>query len=283
LNKRIIFLFFGCILLSATVSFADDPSTAGLPKICSASSQDGLHWKHNKLVCVAKASNPCAVVKGGVIYLYFIDAKHTLLQRDTIECAVSKDGANFQKKFLIIAGIPTYKAADPSVVVDSQGIFRLYYVARDPIIESSRKKEIHVAESSDGVFFEEKRIVFSGPGLSNPEVICFKDKWYLYYIDKRNKVAVAISDDGYEFKPMAELAFRATSKPLLLADGRLRFYTFIPGPGCRIMRSFFSQDGLSWELEAENRLEALPDEEMWEISVIPWQNGYKMFFRSLKR
>lgn len=249
------------------------------PEICSASSKDGLIWEHDSAVCVNKASNPCALMYEGKIYLYFVDEKHKLLQRKTAECAISKDGTNFEKQFMLIAGMPSYQAYDPCVVIDKKGMFRLYYLAEDPVFKRKNKREIHVAESTDGIFFEEIGIAFVGPYLRNPSVFFLNGKWYMYVQnrDKNNAIA-AVSDDGYEFDYLANLNFRASSTPVEIYASWLRYYTFIPGPGCHIARSFISEDGLKWDLEAENRLMAKAGEEIEDVSVIRWRKGYKMFF-----
>lgn len=275
-------LLFAVLFLFAQNCFAVEGEYSA--KICSASSPEGLNWKHDAKVCLTDAWASSAVVKDGVIYLYYVDAEHPLLLKDTIMCATSKDGINFEEQNMLIGGQITYKAKDPSVIVDKQGKFRLYYLADDPVFTREDKREIHLATSEDGIYFVEQGKVLTAPNISDPEIIFFNNKWFLHVVDnEEGTVLVYTSDDGLKFKPETELFFSSTARPVPIDNNRLRLYTFIPDAGCVIMRSFTSYDGLNWELEKDNRLEAKPNEKMFQVAVVKFQSGYKIFFNVKSR
>jgi len=122
---------FLALLLPRKRSRADGPRDPRGPythKICSASSEGGLEWNRDPGVRMEHASVPCAVAADDErILLYFVDADRGPGQFESVGCAVSTDGMNFQKTPFFIEGLPADKALDPCVVRDASGRFRLYY------------------------------------------------------------------------------------------------------------------------------------------------------------
>ncbi|MDW8265956.1 MAG: hypothetical protein RMJ52_11565, partial [Gemmataceae bacterium] len=86
-----------------------------------------MNWTRDAGVRLDHASVPCAVVHDGKILLYYVDSNRGPGKPESAGCAISTDGLNFKKQPSVIEGLPTYKALDPSVVIDPDGKFRLYY------------------------------------------------------------------------------------------------------------------------------------------------------------
>ena len=105
--------------------------------------------------------------------LYFVDADRGPDKPESVNCAVSYDGIKFSKQSFLIAGMPTYKAVDPSVLKDANGLFRLYYFGSDAGGDPARQTdehEIRLALSDDGIRFKEVGSAFKYPHLSSGRV-----------------------------------------------------------------------------------------------------------------
>ncbi|MBI2441204.1 MAG: hypothetical protein HYV35_07535 [Lentisphaerae bacterium] len=253
-------------------------------KILSASSADGLNWTRDKGARLEHASVPCAVADGDRILLYYVDADRGPGRPESIGCAVSSDGLQFEKQPFAIEGLPTHKAVDPSVLRGPDGKFRLYYFASggpgDPA-SAEGQHEIRLATSDDGIRFRDAGPAFRHARLVDPDVFHFKGLWFMYVFGGGDTV-IATSADGREFTYKQPLALRGwgTVAPVLLADGRLRLYAFDQSKrGGNAVASFLSTDGINWTREAGVRLQAADDEQITDPFVIRWKGLYKMYFK----
>ena len=257
-------------------------------KILSASSVDGLNWTRDAGVRLEHASVPCAVADGNRILLYFVDADRRPGKPESVNCAVSYDGIKFEKQPFVIAGIPTRKAVDPSVLKDANGLFRLYYFGSDADSDpasQAEKHEIHLALSDDGIRFREVGVVFRYPGLVDPDVFFFKGMWFMYVFGDGN-TCIATSPDGYHFSYRQELGLPGygTVAPLSLNDRRLRLYAFEQRkPTGNAFVSFLSTDGINWSREEGVRLKGANNEQITDPFVIRWKGSYKMYFKIEQR
>ncbi|MBI4893816.1 MAG: hypothetical protein HY821_24580 [Acidobacteria bacterium] len=255
--------------------------------VASATSPDGLTWTRDEGLRLTGASVPCAINDNGSrVILYFVQPPTEATKPETVACAVSTDGMNFQRESAFqIEGLSTLKAVDPSIIKDSQGRFRLYYLASDYSGDPAagpNPHSIRMALSDDGIRFRESASVFDYDDLVDPDVFRVKDQW-LMYVYSRNATIVARSDDGLRFTyegPMSPTGW-GTTAPITLPDGTLRLYAFDQRtPTGNAVRSFVSTDGIQWAIDPGIRLQAGPAEQITDPFVIPWRGGYKMYFKT---
>lgn len=255
--------------------------------VCSATSKDGLAWIRDDGVRMSSASVPCAINDGDRrVLIYFVQPPNQPGKPETVACAVSTDGMQFeQADGFQIEGLSTLKAVDPSILRDDSGKFRLYYLASDHRGDPAAAPgphAIHLALSIDGIRFQEKGAVFHHEDLVDPDVFRFKDRWFMYVFAKRATI-IATSDDGEQFAYAQDMepANWGTTAPVHLPDGRLRLYAFEQRvPSANAVRSFLSSDGINWAPETGDRLKAGADEQITDPFVVTWRGGYKMYFKS---
>ena len=84
---------------------------------------------------------------------------------------------------------------------DTAGRLRLFYLASDaqggPDGEDAEHR-IRVEDSADGVAFKDAGLVFKSPGLVDPDVFQFKDRWFMYVFSDLS-TQIATSKDGRAF------------------------------------------------------------------------------------
>jgi hypothetical protein len=254
-------------------------------QIHSATSPDGLNWTRDGGVRLDHASVPCALAESHRVFLYYVDADRGPGLPESVGCAVSSNGLDFVKQPFALSGLPTFKAVDPSILKDANGVFRLYYFGSnaggDPGSETNAH-EIHLATSTDGVQFTEWGTVFAWPGLVDPDVFTYGTNWFMYVFGPGGTI-IATSPDGLNFtyQRILDLPGYGTVAPVLLDDGRLRLYAFEQTrPSGNAFRSFLSTNGIDWTPEAGNRLVASTNEQITDPFVVRWQGGWKMYFKS---
>jgi hypothetical protein len=257
-------------------------------RVLSASSRDGLVWTRDAGVRLEHASVPCAVSAGDRIFLYYVDADRGPGQPESVGCATSTDGLRFEKQPFAIDGMTARKALDPSVLRDSDGGFRLYYLASnapgDPAADR-RDHEIHLALSDDGIRFRNSGVAITYPDLVDPDVFLYRSTWFMYVFGGRGTL-IARSGDGrrFEYERVLDLPGWGTVAPLQLEDGRLRLYAFEQRrPEGNSVRSFASTNGIDWTVEPGERLAAAQGEQITDPFVIRWHGGYKMYFKVEER
>lgn len=250
-------------------------------KIGSASSKDGLSWTRDDGFRLEHASVPSAIATDGKIILYYVDADRGSGMPESISCATSADGINFEKQKFTIERLPSEKAVDPSIWRDPAGKFRLYYFACDRQPDEAGAHNVRLALSDDGINFRDECLSFSHESLVDPDIFFFKGTWFMYVFGKGNTI-VATSQDGKSFTYQQELGLRGwgTVAPLQLADGRLRLYAFDQTkPSGNAVGSFLSEDGIHWNKEDGIRLQAGAKEMITDPFVVRWKDGYKMYFK----
>lgn len=253
-------------------------------EVHSASSRDGLSWTRDAGVRLKHASVPCAVVAHDRVFLYFVDAGAGPDKLESASVATSTDGIHFTKQPLDILGMTTRKSLDPSIVVDGDGKFWLYYYGCNGSPEAQGPHEIHVASSQDGIRFQERGVVYRRASLVDPDVFFFKDRWFMYVFG-REGTEVATSEDGFEFTHQGPLSVQGwgTVAPVRLDRNTLRLYAFDQRRRAgNTVASFTSHDGRAWTREDGVRFQAGDDEQITDPFVVRWKDGWKMFFKSDK-
>ena len=254
-------------------------------QVQSASSKDGLTWTRDEGIRVDHASVPCALADGQRVLIYFVDGDRKPGEFETVGSVESNDGLNFKRTAFTIENMSVRKAVDPSIIKDDAGQYRLYYLASDANGDPASEPGLHrinLAASEDGIHFKEIGIVFRYANLVDPDVFRYRGKWFMYVFAKGNTV-IATSDDGKDFKFVENLHLTGwgTTAPIQLPNGKLRLYAFDQRtPAGNAVRSFLSEDGLKWTAEEGVRLQASASEQITDPYVIPWQSGYKMYFKT---
>lgn len=283
--KLITCLLFGVLIASA---FAQPAPMNGpyVHQVHSATSKDGLTWTRDEGIRLEHASVPCAIADGNArVHLYFVDGIVKPGIGETVGSAVSTNGVDFQRVPFKIEGLSVRKAVDPSIIKDSDGKYRLYYLASNGRGDPGSDPGLHainLAQSDDGISFHEIKTVFRYEHLVDPDVFRFKDKWFMYVFARRGTV-IATSTNGLDFTYVTDLALPGwgTTAPVLFPDGKLRLYAFEQRkPGANTVCSFLSEDGIHWTKENGVRLQAKANEQITDPYVVPWQGGYKMYFKA---
>lgn len=119
-------------------------------RILSAVSKDGINWKTDEKVIFDHCSVPGAIIRKGIIYIYFVDGTD---RKFGLSVAISKDnGKTFTKK--AVGG----RMVDPHPVLLDNGKIRLYFFGfRDGF---------QWAESEDGINFSDPVIAYQEPWKS---------------------------------------------------------------------------------------------------------------------
>ena len=274
------------ISAAAQPSFPPGASTPRDHEVHSASSTDGLTWTRDEGIRLTMASVPTVVNDNDRrILLYAVRPPQDPRGMGGVACASSTDGTNFViETGFAIEGLSTLTAADPCVMQEADGTFKLYYLAsnyRGDPANGPNPHKINVATSTDGIHYKETGTVFEYNGLVDPDVFRLKDRWFMY-VATRGGTVVASSPDGKRFtyeKPMTPTGW-GTVAPVTLPDGMLRLYAFDQRtPIGNTVRSFTSTDGLNWTTEPGIRLQAQANEQVTDPFVIRWRGGWKMYFK----
>lgn len=250
-------------------------------EIRSATSRDGLEWKHDGRVIAEHASVPCSIVTPeGKIRIYFVDASN---MPETVDCIESTDqGASFHKTDFRIEGLSKHKALDPSIVRLENGKYRLYYFGCAVNPDEAGGHSVFAAISDDGIRFREEKAVFTRDGLVDPDVFWTGKDWLMYVFSLTDGgTVVARSPDGLAFKYVGPLELKrwGTTAPVTLGEGRFRLYAFNQGKQS-LIRSFLSTDGEKWTQEEGTRLETPEGKEITDPFVVRLKDGtWKMFYK----
>jgi hypothetical protein len=177
-------------------------------------SQDSKTWSAGALVKegasvpeLVQLTTDVGSFGSGDLLIYFVDAS-TLVGHGTegIRVYHSEDlGKNWEDEGLIEVSNKPNKGAvvDPAIVQSEDGTLRLYYfgsetTSGDPA-SAEGKHSVYSATSSDGINWEiEAGARFADERLTDPEVIFYNNRWYMYYsVGPETKLAT--SGDGLSF------------------------------------------------------------------------------------
>jgi len=169
-------------------------------RLLVAVSGDGVSWVKTLRVLSDQASVPDVVVdRDGFVRVYYVD-----FFNGGIVVAVSRDLAGWA-----YVGVKGLNAGwvDPSVVVLSDGRFRLYASYMPP---EGRQNKVVSAVSEDGVHFTvEPGVRFEWDGVvTDPDVIYADGVWVMYVEvrdEKRQRILMLTSEDGLNFKLKGEV------------------------------------------------------------------------------
>ncbi len=200
-----------------------------------ATSNDLLNWTDSGKVLAEHASVPGAVIKDGVIYIYFVDFSEDGLPEQLGMIKSTDDGSTWsERKILKVKGIGDKIIVDPAPFLLEDGRIRIYYLdfsQRPGPNDPTFKSKIYSAISKDGEnFTQEDWVRFTHDDTFDPDVIKVGDEWNMYAGNvlmgtDLNRVILAVSSDGLNFQEEG-VAFEGGSVPdVFLKDGTYYLYT----------------------------------------------------------
>lgn len=258
-------------------SAAQNPNGPYYHKIYAATSKDGLAWNKQDKVLFDHASVPGAVVKDGVIYLYFVDASGDA--GDQLSVGISKDsGKTFDKQKIVIKDT-ALSAVDPDPILLESGKIRLYYfaspvVAGDPA-KAEGEHQIMSAQSSDGINFDSPQKVFAEENITDPDVVQTAKDWRLF-VSKGTAMDLAVSSDGgATFQKQSDFSWNDGGVSGT-ADVNSTLRTYYCGKGGIGSATGIETGKLT--AEAGSRIEGQPNKIVCDPSVIKLPDGSFMMF-----
>ena len=260
---------------------AGDTASPWDRKIMTAISYDGVAFIQNDQWVCDQCHAPDAMRKDGNLYLYY--SGHTIGDRvDTTAVAISQDeGKTWVYRYVELEGNSiSGRFSRPDVVLLEDGTFRLFFTGGQPV-------SIHYAESTDGITFTYKGILFSQSQdkAQDSTTMRIGETWHMY----------AQSEDGISrlwhltgADSLALTVYDLTSFP---NDGVLsapsngfwkddRFTLFMSDKISGTIGSMWSKDGFDWYPSGQTNLTPTQDEASVEdAAVVDLGDGrYLMFY-----
>lgn len=177
-------------------------------KITYAFSTDLFNWTPSGVILAEHASVPGAVIKDGIIYVYFVDVSQNGIKEQLGMVKSTDQGKTWSEaSILTIDGLGDKATADPAPVLLSDGRIRLYYFdINEPRLNPGADgqepaNKIYSAVSEDGLHFtQESGVRLEREGAFDPDVNQISGRWYMYFGDLQgNAVYVSQSPDGLNF------------------------------------------------------------------------------------
>lgn len=258
-----------------------------------ATSQDGINWEKQGKILFDHASVPGAVIKDGIIYVYFVDAGDSTPTNpgEKLSVGISRDlGKTFEKKTVSIKDVKSSAPVDPHPVLLKDNKIRLYYFKNvmvdapmdigadgDPA-KAEGAHEFCFVESTDGINFGKPQLAYKEEGmLTDPDVFETASDWRML-ISKGQELILAISTDkGKNFQKDADFSWNQGGVPdtFKFPDA---YRTFYCGEG---IHSATGADAGKLTVEAGIRITADEGKIVCDPSVIQLSDGtYLMFYKT---
>jgi len=177
-------------------------------KVTYATSTDLVNWQPSGAILAEHASVPGAVIKDGIIYVYFVDVSQNGIKEQLGMVKSADQGQSWSEPTtLSISGLGNKATADPAPLLLEDGSIRLFYfdinesrINKLPI-DQEPLNQIYSAISEDGInFSQEEGVRFTKIGAFDPDVEKMGEIYRMYVGDlKGNRVLSATSEDGLTF------------------------------------------------------------------------------------
>jgi len=253
-------------------------------------SSDGKNWQPGSLVA-KQASVPDVIqlkkdsgnFKKNDLLVYFMDFSNvSQSETQALGLIVSHDNGKTWNSRTNINLVNLNKGAvDPSIVQLDNGKLRLYFFGSettdgDPALVPGSHK-VYSAISSDGINFTvENDIRFQDDKLTDPEVIQYKNQWFMYYsVGAATKLA--ISSDGLNFSARAITGGDIGGVPgAVIFDGSIRLF------GCRKgIATAVASNGINFNKEQEDIFSGKIQGIVCDPSVVGMDNSeYAMVYKT---
>jgi len=196
--------------------------------------------------------------KKGNLLIYYVDfAEFKGDGSEGVSVIASTDGGKTwgTKQQITLTGKKNKGAAvDPSVVQLADGRMRLYFFGSETTSGDPAQAEgphvVYSAISSDGVRFALEDGERFAEELTDPEVVFYKNQWYMYY-SMGQSTGLAVSSDGLTFKKQQITGGDVGGVPgALVVDGNVRLY------GCSRsgIASGVASDGVNFQKDTDDIL-----------------------------
>lgn len=209
-----------------------------------ARSADGEAWTLDEEVLIEHASVPnmtrfiseAGEFDAGTLMIVYVDATQMATGEggaERIGRYVSTDNGVTWKDIGLVTfvGAESHVPVDPNLVQLPDGTLRLYYY------DFAKQTSFYAADSKDGETFTVVGKVFSGSGrrITDPEVIFYGGKFYLFYAfhdEEEGGIRVAVGDeDGLSFT-QKDLSGDPEGIPgVTVVDGKLRLFGCVMNEG----------------------------------------------------
>lgn len=251
-------------------------------QVFTAISSDGLNFTPTNELVADKASVPdIAKLTSGQLVMYAVDG--AARSKSGLLMAVSDDNGASWKTGSVQLTSKQVGAADPEILLTSDGKLRLFYIifpggmgaAGKP--DPSEKNQVYSATSSDGInFSEEPGIRFEYPAITDPDVIKIGKKWFMYVAQGTNQV-YATSTDGNSYTYGGVIRTNGSvSKTVPIEGGKFR--QFYCGMG---IVSATSADGIEWSNDPGTRVGIIPGKILCDPSPVQLSgNNWLMLYKT---
>ncbi len=238
-----------------------------------AKSPDGLNFTKESDVLFDKASVPDMVaLPNGRLLAYMVDgagrSKSGVMVALSDDEGISWDQGSLQlkRKSAQPGGI-----ADPQIIYYKNGTFRLYYLVFGP-----GKNSVKSATSTDGINFEEEDGTrFEYPRITDPDIVNFDGKWFMY-LSQGPKLIAASSDDGLTFKLEKTIREKGSVTKTVYVD--VNFYRqFYCSDGN--IKSAKTADGLNFTDEPGDRLTSDPGQTICDPAPVHQNGAWLMLYK----
>ncbi len=240
----------------------------GVSRLMTATSLDGLSFTRTGLIVTDQGDVPDLVTDArGWVYLYYVGWT-VGTERNKPVVAISRDaGRTWVYKKLVLTGFEGMRdPVDPDVQVLPDGTFRMYLTSAEA--NDLERAKTYFAEGTDGIHFTKMGVAFApATGVSlDPSTVKIGSTWRMFSGGTPGSNHHATSADGRVFTFDREMTFLRNGIGQLMANGipvpgGTRFYTFDSTPpvgGQRGINSVFTADGVTWTVDAGQRLSPDP-------------------------
>lgn len=229
---------------------AAKPFTAGVRRIMTATSSDGIHFTPTGNILSDRANVPdLHVADDGSIWMYYIGQDiETGKEESTVLATSSDNGKTWAYHYLTFNNFPNDRdPSDPDVVRLADGTYRMFFT----MSFTAEKLGIGYADSTDGLSFSYKGESFEGPlDAVDSNTVYFDGVWHMFVGQEQNPGQVhATSTDGITFTIAADRSpvfpgKNYYSSDELVENNALRLYAFSGDE--KNARSFTTTDGITW-------------------------------------
>ncbi len=206
-----------------------------------ATSADHTNWELDEEPLVEAASVPDLIVldydighwQAGTLVSYFVDASdfgRTGEEKTGIIYSTDNGATWSEVENATITGAEGHNPVDPSIVQLSDGRLRLFYYDFPAKPKRDQTSYFYSAISTDGYNFTFEGEALAEEGITDPDVIQFNDKWYMFYAKPQGQgmVYFATSEDGLSFQAGGTIPLSGIPGSLVVGD-ELRVYGCGPG------------------------------------------------------
>ena len=219
------------------------------------------------LILFLKSKHKEKIIKIFSIIIFIITLSLNLIIGINIKKTTNYGFVKYTKK-PVFGNIITRSVFDPNVIIDKDGIYRMYFSYR-------KENSIGITTSKDGIHWTNPTIALFNnleqkweQKVNRATVLSINDKYYMWYTgqDKENSnIGIAISNDGYNFErvreqpiitPKYEYEGKSVMNPYVLYDEEEKIFKMWYAAGETyepdVIAYATSKDGIEWNKYEQN-------------------------------